>query len=52
MIDELGRCPTRADNVCFANNEQASLAFTAAFCFAHAEHNLTKLKIKLKLYHN
>ena len=28
--------------------EQASLAFTAAFCFAHAEHNL----IKLKLYNN
>ena len=29
-------------------NEQASLAFTVAFCFAHAKHNL----IKLKLYNN
>ena len=34
-------CPTRADNLYFTNNEQASLAvFTAAFCFAHAKHNL------------
>ena len=33
----------------YANNEQASLAvFTAAFCLAHAEHNL----IKFKLYNN
>ena len=48
MINELGPSPTRSDNVYFANNEQASLAFTAAFCFAHAEHNL----IKLKLYNN
>ena len=48
IINEPGRCPTRSDNVYFANNEQASLAFTAAFCFAHAEHNL----IKLKLYIN
>ena len=40
IINELGRCPTILDHVCFANNEQASLAvFTAAFCFAHAEHN-------------
>ena len=23
----------------FANNEQAPLAFNAAFCFAHDEHN-------------
>ena len=45
IINELGRCPTRSDNVYFANNEQASLAFTAAFCFAHAEHNLIKLKV-------
>ena len=44
------RCPTRSDNVYFANNEheQALLAFTAAFCFAHAEHN----SIKLRLYNN
>ena len=49
IINELGRCPTRSDHVCFADNEQASLAvFTAAFCFAHAEHNL----IKLELYTN
>ena len=46
--NELGRCPTRSDNVYFVNNEQASLAFTAVFCFAHAKHNL----IKLKLYNN
>ena len=48
MINKVGPCPTRSDNVCFANNEQALLAFTAAICFAHAEHNL----IKLKLYIN
>ena len=51
IIIELGLCPTRSDNVYFANNEQASLTvFTAAvvYCFAHAEHKL----IKLKLYNN
>ena len=48
IINELGFCPTRSNNVYFANNEQASLAFTDVFCFAHAEHNL----IKLKLYNN
>ena len=48
IINELVRCPTRSDNVYVANNEQASLAFTAAFCFVYAEHNL----IKLKLYNN
>ena len=32
IINKLGRCPTRLDNVYFANNEQAS----AAFYFAHA----------------
>ena len=43
ITNELRRCPTRSDNVYFANNEQASLAiFTAAFCFVHAEHNLMK----------
>ena len=47
-INELGHCPTRLDNVYFANNEQAWFAFTAGFCFAHAEYNL----IKLKLYIN
>ena len=49
MINELGRCPTRSENVYFANNEQASIAvFTAVFCFTHAKHNL----IKLNLYNN
>ena len=46
IINELGRCPVRADNVYFANDVQASLAvFTAAFCFAHDKHNLIKLKV-------
>ena len=45
MINKVGRCPTRSNNVSFANNEQASLAFTAAICFAHAEHNLIKIKL-------
>ena len=44
-INELERCPTRSDNVYFANNEQSSLAFTAAFCFAHTEHNLVEVKL-------
>ena len=49
MINELGRCPTRTENVYFANDEQASIAvFTAVFCFTHAKHHL----IKLKLYIN
>ena len=48
MINKPGRCLTRSDNVNFVINEQASLAFTAAFYFAHAKHNL----IKLKLYNN
>ena len=48
IMNELGRFPTKSDNLYFANNEQASLAFTVAFCFALAEHNL----IKLKLYNN
>ena len=43
MINKVGRCLTRSDSVYFANNEQASLAFTAAICFAHAEHDLIKL---------
>ena len=43
MINELGRCPTRSENVYFANNEQTSIAvLTAVFCFTHAEHNLIK----------
>ena len=47
MINELARFSTRSDNVCFANNEQASIAvFTASF--THAEHHL----IKRKLYNN
>ena len=41
MINELARFPARADNVYFANNEQASIAvFTAAFCFTHSKHHL------------
>ena len=49
MFNELEACPTRSENVSFANNEQASIAvFTTVFCFTHAEHNL----IKLKLYNN
>ena len=49
MINELARFLTRSENVCFPNNEQASIAvFTAVFCFTHAEHHL----IKLKLYNN
>ena len=40
IINDLGRCLTRSDNIYFANNEQASLGlFTVAFCIAHAEHN-------------
>ena len=46
MIDELTRSPSRSENVYFANNEQTSIAvFTAVFCFTHAEHHLTKLKL-------
>ena len=46
MINELAGSPTRSENVCFANNEQASIAvLTAVFCFTHAEHHLTKLKL-------
>ena len=49
MINEFARSPTRPENVYFANNEQASIAFfTAVFCFTHAKHNF----IKLKLYNN
>ena len=40
IINELLHCPTRSHNLCFASNEQTSLAFTDAFCFAHAEHKL------------
>ena len=32
MINELGRCPTRSENVYFANNEQASLQ-SLLLCF-------------------
>ena len=49
MINKLGPCPNRSENVNFANNEQESIAvFTTVFCFTHAEQNL----IKLKLYNN
>ena len=30
MINKVGRCPTRSDNVYFAINEQASLALQAS----------------------
>ena len=42
MISELGSCPTRSNDVYFANNEQALLAFSDLFCFTHAKHNLIK----------
>ena len=46
IINKLGRCPTRSENVYFANNEQASLAvFNAGFCFEHVKYNLIKLKL-------
>ena len=45
IINELGRCLTRSDNVYFSNNEQTLLLFNAAFCFEHGEPNLTKLKL-------
>ena len=46
MINKLGRCPTRSENVYFANNEQASITvFTDVFCFMHAKHYLIKLKL-------
>ena len=50
MINEIARFPTRTENVYFANNEQASIAFSCIdmFCFTHAEHHL----IELKLYNN
>ena len=49
MINELVRFPTRSDNVYFADNKQASIAFfTAVFCLTNAEHHL----IKLRLYDN
>ena len=48
IINEVGCCLTRADNVYFAVNDQTPLVFSDVFRFAHAEHNL----IKLKLYNN
>ena len=49
IINEIWRCPTRSDNVYFANNGLTSLAvFSAAFCFAHDKQNL----IEPKLYNN
>ena len=46
MINELGRTPTRSENVYFANNEQALIAvFAAVFCFTHAEYNLIKFNL-------
>ena len=45
IINNFGLCPTSLNNVYFANNEQALLVFTGMFCFAHAKHNLIKLKL-------
>ena len=46
MINELARLPARLENVYFANNEQASITvFTAVFCFSHAQHHFSKLKL-------
>ena len=46
MINELGPCAARSENVYFANNKQALIAvFPAVFCVTHAEHNLIKLKL-------
>ena len=48
IINKLWRW-INSDDVCFANNEQASLVvFIVVFCFTHAKHNF----IKLKLYDN
>ena len=50
MVNELWRSPTRSENVYFAKNEQASIAvFTAVFYVKHAEHNLNKRKLNIKL---
>ena len=39
MINELAGSETRLEKVYFPKNEQASIAaFTAVFCFRHAEH--------------
>ena len=51
MINGLTRFPTISENVCFANNEQASISVScidSVICFTNAEHHL----IKLKLYNN
>ena len=49
LINQLGRCSTRSENVYFVNNEQVLIVvFTAVFCFRHTEHN----SIRLKLYNN
>ena len=46
MINELVGSPTRSENVYLANNEQSWIAaFTAVFCFTHAEHHLIKRKL-------
>ena len=46
IINELGYSPTRSENVYIANIKQALIAvFTIVFYFAHAEHNLIKLKL-------
>ena len=41
MINELGRSPTRLENVCFANNERASIAGLYC-CFILHMPNITK----------
>ena len=32
IINKLWPCPSMSDSACFANNEQTSLAFDAAYC--------------------
>ena len=45
-INELGRCPTKSNNACFADIEKASSAiFTAVFCFTFVKYNFIKLKL-------
>ena len=50
IINELGRCLTRPlDQIMpillSMNKHHFQSVFTAAFCFAHAEYNLNKLKL-------
>ena len=46
IINELGLCPTRSNNVYFPNNEQASLAITDGFCFSFKNFAAVLIKVK------